>query len=105
MQTLRSVVQAATCNSDADAWVVAGVAGVAGLVSQLLISTLLRRLGTGKVKSSAGFLAHQLTALVFMVVLFVVGVSSWATLELPSSWERVYVANGVARWLAAVALG
>ncbi len=103
---LLSALAACRCESEAEAWVVAGSAGALALAAQLLLSLLLRAAGSGKVRSSAGFLAHQLISLVFMVLLFVVGASHWLAGEHGATpAARVNAPNGVSRWLAAVALG
>jgi len=106
VQRWLDALSACRCENEAEAWVVAASAGALALAAQLVLGGLLAAAGSGKVRSSAGFLAHQAISLVFMVLLFVVGASHWLAGEQGTTpAARVNAPNGVSRWLAAVALG
>jgi TLC domain len=82
----------------------AGIFGMAGLVSQLGLTKLLER--SERTRKNAGYTAHTMVALVLMILVSWVGVVGWCWTAMPSTAaERILSQSDSCRWLAAVVFG
>eukprot|EP00962_Isochrysis_galbana_P047338 scaffold19286_cov146-Isochrysis_galbana.AAC.1 len=87
---------------------VAGVSGGIAVALQLgLVALLKQAKGKPWLSDAPGYVAHQLIALVFMLIATVVGTWAWLS---PAAWagssaSRFLVDNGTTRFLAAMLFG
>ncbi len=90
-----------------EAMMVAIVAGGGALAVQLVLTGLFKTFGGKVVAKDPGFLAHQVIALVFMVVMFFVGSARWFGQDSPPStaFARIFEPDSTSRWLSAIAFG
>ena len=81
--------------------------GSLALCAQGALVLAFRRSNNRILQRSAGFTAHHIIALVFMIVATAVGFAGWFSplAATGSSAARVLVADGTARWLSAMLLG
>ena len=69
---------------------------------------MFRRPGNPKwLRTTAGYTAHHVIALAFMVIATIAGFAGWfaPTAATASAWSRLLVADGTARWLGAMLFG
>jgi hypothetical protein len=87
---------------------VAGISGGIAVAAQLgLVALFSRAKGKPWLSEAAGYVAHQLIALVFMLIATAVGTCAWFS---PAAWagsgsSRFLLDNGVTRFLAAMLFG
>ena len=81
--------------------------GGLALCSQGALVLAFRRSNNRILQRSAGFTAHHIIALLFMIVATAVGFAGWfsPSAATASAAARVLVADGTARWLSAMLLG
>jgi len=77
------------------------------MCTQLLLVAAFKRSGDQALRQSAGYTAHHLIALAFMVIATLVGSAGWlsSSAAAVTASARLLAPNGTARWLAAVLLG
>ena len=81
--------------------------GVLAVCAQAALVVALRRSNESTLKQSAGYIAHHIIALAFMVVATVVGFAGWFSPAASTSTAaaRLLVPDGTARWLGAMLFG
>uniref|UniRef100_A0A7S4HL97 TLC domain-containing protein n=1 Tax=Prymnesium polylepis TaxID=72548 RepID=A0A7S4HL97_9EUKA len=95
------------CATMRDAAATAVCSGIVALCAQLVLVQLFKRSDDSVLRRSAGYTAHHIIALAFMVVATVVGFAGWfsPSAATATATARMLVPNGTARWLSAVILG
>lgn len=103
------------CHSEEEARLAALQSGGAAVAAQVVLMLTCHYLGTQRAPSlrgKGGFIAHQVIAGVYMVLLFVVGSNQWFTLApvgtedaVLAAAERLFSSHATARWCCAVVLG
>lgn len=97
---------ALTCGSDS-VWTVAGASGTVALLSQLALSYSFGRSADPVLSDEPGFTAHQVVAIMYMLLASVVGGAAFLSGSLwPTSAEGALLTpDGTTRFLAAVLFG
>ena len=102
------------CNSEEEALDVALQSGGVAVTVQVLIM-LGCHFGPPALRGKGGFIAHQIIAGAYMVLLFMVGSQQWLTLSpttvtedtdaILAASERLFSSHATARWCCAAVLG
>jgi len=101
------MLAAPVCHTVSDVVRTAALSGGLALISQLGLVAAFRRSKDRLLQRSAGYTAHHIIALAFMIVATVVGFAGWMSpaAATASSAARLLVPDGTSRWLGAVLFG
>ena len=102
-----SLLTPPVCHTIGEIATTAVCSGTCALIAQLVLLTAFRRSSSRWLRESAGYTAHHIIALAFMVIATVVGFAGWFSpaAATASAASRMLVADGTARWLGAVLFG
>ena len=102
-----SLLAPPVCHTVSEMATTAVLSGGSALCAQLLLVSAFRRSSSRWLQKSAGYTAHHIIALAFMIIATVVGFTGWFSpaAATASATSRMLVADGTARWLGAMLFG
>lgn len=102
-----SLLTPPVCHTVSEIATTAAISGGAALCAQLVLVSAFKRSNSRWLQKSAGYTAHHIIALAFMIIATAVGFAGWFSpaAATASATSRMLVADGTSRWLGAVLFG